>query len=295
VSIESLNDFQYEYEMTNRGITEQVLNLSGQEKTNVNHALIQNLKEENKYYQYDFFYDNCTTRLRDIIINNKHPQPLLPSVMPAGMRFRQAIHQKLNQGNQPWSKLGIDILLGARTDKIMTPAEQQFLPENLMRALDSSTNVKLVSSSKSLFAFSPLPADKTLFTPMIFFLAVLCFYVLLHFLFQNKSKTIISFFDRLLFFGTGALGILLVFMWFGTDHIMTKDNYNLIWALPTHAVICFFAGSRKTWVKKYFLFSFIIHALNLCLWAFLPQQLNIALIPFVVLLMFRSAILFNRA
>ena len=55
VSIVKFEDFKYMYQATNRGITEQVLNLTAAEKINVRHFLITNLKEENKYYKYDFF------------------------------------------------------------------------------------------------------------------------------------------------------------------------------------------------------------------------------------------------
>ncbi|MBK7884362.1 MAG: DUF4105 domain-containing protein [Chitinophagaceae bacterium] len=47
--------FIYEYQIENRGITEQVLNFSAAEKTIIQQALNNNLKEENKYYKYDFF------------------------------------------------------------------------------------------------------------------------------------------------------------------------------------------------------------------------------------------------
>ena len=94
--------------------------------------------------------------------------------------------------------------------------------------------------------------------------------------------------DGMLFFLTGMLGFILIFMWFGTDHSMTKNNYNLLWALPTHIVVSFFITSKKNWVKKYFNYSFYAGVLLLLAWAFLPQQLNTALVPFVVLLMFRA-------
>ena len=109
-------------------MTEQVLNLSAEEKINIRHALIENLKEENKFYFYDFFLDNCTTRLRDIIVKYHNPQPKLPAVMPAHYTFRNAIHQYLDSNHKDWSKFGIDILLGAPTDAVMTTAQQQFLP-----------------------------------------------------------------------------------------------------------------------------------------------------------------------
>lgn len=288
ISIEQFEEFKWLYQSTGRKMTEQVLNFTGEEKKAVKNFLAENLKEENKYYQYDFFFDNCTTRLRDLIVKYKQPAPVLPAVRPADMRFRQAIHEYLDKGNQQWSKLGIDILLGARTDRVMTAAEQQFLPDNLMMALDSNRNGQLVSSSQNLYTLEAQPAGKNPFTPFVFFSALLVLFVILHFLAGKKFPLLMAGLDGMLFFLTGLLGFILIFMWVGTDHSMTKNNYNLLWALPTHLFISFFIGSKKAWVKKYFSFTIIAGVLLLISWYFLPQQLNVALVPFVLLLMFRS-------
>ncbi|MEP6713269.1 MAG: DUF4105 domain-containing protein [Ferruginibacter sp.] len=299
LSVENFNDddsvigFKSSYQLENRGITEQVLNFSAAEKISLQHALIENLKEENRHYKYDFFLDNCTTRLRDLIVKNKHRQPLLPAVMPTHYRFRQAIHQYLNAGKQYWGKLGIDILLGAPTDAVMTASQQQFLPDNLMMALDSAKIFPLVQSSENLFA-TQLENNDSWFTPMFFFTALLCLYILLSFSSNKKLKLILSGLDILLFFITGLLGILLVFMWIATDHTMTKNNYNLLWALPTHIVFAAFIKSSKVLVKKYFFITAVILVLLLLSWFFLPQQMSTALIPFVMLLLFRSVSIYLK-
>lgn len=288
MSIEQFEEFKWLYQSTGRKMTEQVLNFSAEEKMKVKHFLSENLKEENKYYQYDFFFDNCTTRLRDLIVQYKQPTPLLPAVRPAGMRFRQAIHEYLDKGGQQWSKLGIDILLGARTDRVMTAKEQQFLPDNLLMALDSNRNGQLVLSSQNLYIPGEMPATQSPFTPFTFFSALLVLFVVLHFLTGKKFPLLMAGLDGMLFFLTGLLGFILLFMWLGTDHSMTKNNYNLLWALPSHLFISFFISSKKNWVKKYFGFTVIAGILLLASWYFLPQQLNSALVPFVLLLLFRA-------
>lgn len=286
MSVEQFIDFQNLYQYTGREITEQVLNFSAEEKIALRHFLIENLREENKYYKYDFFFDNCTTRLRDLIEKYKKPAPQLPAVRPANMRFRQAIHEYLDRGQQQWSKLGIDILLGAKTDRIMTAREQEFLPDNLMMALDSNRNGKLVSNSHKLYNLNTPPATKNFFTPGVAFTFLLLLYLLLHW--SKKFSLLLSGLDGLLFFLTGLIGCILIFMWWGTDHSMTKNNYNLLWALPTHIIASFFIQSKKKWVKKYFRFTALAGLLLLAAWYFLPQQLNTALLPLVLLLIFRS-------
>lgn len=293
LSVAYFPDFQADYQFTNRGMREQLLNLSAVEKTQLNHALIQNLQEENKYYQYDFFFDNCTTRLRDLIERAKSPTPILPAVMPLNTTFRQAIHQYLDAGQQHWSKLGIDILLGAKTDGVMTAKDQEFLPDNLMRALDSVKNTSLVKSNKKLYTLPDIQKEKIWFTPFVIFSLLLLFYVICHFFVAHKFPLFMHGLDGMLFFLTGLLGILLIFMWVGTDHSMTKNNYNLLWALPTHIFFSFLVTQNLSWVKQYFGFSAVAGILLLCAWYFLPQKLNPAMIPFVLLLIFRSYVIFR--
>ena len=288
ISTETFPDFKYIYQSTNRGMTEQVLALTAAEKINIYHYLRENLKEENKYYQYDFFLDNCTTRLRDIIVKNKQPIPMLPAVMPTDTRFREAIHQYLDNGRQYWSKLGIDILLGAPTDAMMSASQQQFLPDNLMLALNRSTP-QTVLHSNNLYALPIVEAGRSLFTPMVCFSLMLLLFVLLDISRNKLAKAILNGLDGSLFFLVGLLGIVLIFMWTGTDHTMTKNNYNLLWAWPTHLVASFLISSSNVYIKRYFLFSALGYTCMLLTWFFLPQQMNPALIPVVLLIIYRSA------
>ncbi|UEG48496.1 DUF4105 domain-containing protein [Ferruginibacter lapsinanis] len=289
VSTEYFEDFKDAYQSTNRGITEQVLNFSPEEKLNIQKALFENIKEENKYYKYDFFLDNCTTRLRDIIVKNKSDRPSFKAVMPKNTRFRQAIHSYLDKGEKYWSKLGIDILLGQPTDAIMSIEQSQFLPDNLMKSLDSSNqNHQVVLSETNLYPIEENEKGSFLFTPLSIFSALLITVFLIS-LSANKWATIfLKGFDGILFFTTGVLGIVLIFMWTGTDHAMCKNNFNLLWAIPMHAAMAFFIGSKKQWVKKYFALNGIFLALVLLSWFFLPQQMNNALLPLVLLLIYRS-------
>ena len=295
VSVQQTEDFIYSYTAEGRGITEQILNLSEQEKNEIKYALIENLKEENKYYQYDFFYDNCTTRLRDIISKNKQPNPILPYVMPEKTRFRQAIHMYLNKSEQHWSKLGIDLLLGAKTDKIMSAEEQEFLPENLMSAIDLCTNQKLVSEKVQLTTPTFISQiSKSLFTPNFCFWIFFAVVFSLSFVKNKFVSMITTGLDFTILFFTGALGILFIFMWFGTDHIMTKNNYNILWALPTNLIAAFFIKSKQRFVRYYFVFTACFLSLVLVCWNFLPQQLNVSLVPIVLSIMVRSYFIMSQ-
>jgi hypothetical protein len=291
ISTATLEEFKFEYQASNRAITEQVLNLSAAEKTSIQQALNNNLREENKYYQYDFFLDNCTTRLRDIIKKYSATPITFKPVMPLGTTFRQAIHQYLNKNNKDWSKLGIDILLGAPTDAVMTTEQMQFLPDNLMRSLDSGNiNRHLVAQVSDILKMSDTSAtsNKIAFSPIIVFTILLILIILLSTSKNNFIQNTLHGFYGLFFFLTGLLGCILIFMWLGTDHAMCKNNFNLLWAWPTHLVAAFFINTKKRWVKKYLLFTIIGLLALLLVWLFLPQQMNNSLIPLVLLQIYIS-------
>lgn len=287
VSAERTDDFIGAYAYEKRGITEQILNLSATEKKKIQHALNENLKEENRFYKYDFFLDNCTTRLRDLISNNKATTPILPEVMPKQTTYRQAIHYYLEKGDQYWSELGIDILLGERTDKIMTAREQQFLPDNLMNSIDSCKNNSIVKEKSVLYSPLNKPEKASLFSPLNCFLLLLIFIFGIGFIKQPIAQKFLNTFDVLLFISTGLLGVILLLMWVATDHNMTKNNLNLFWALPTNLWIAFQLNSSRKWIIIYLRVVVVISSLLLIFWRFLPQEFNISLIPIVILIMWR--------
>ena len=295
VSADNFSDFKNLYQADNRGITEQVLNFSPEEKLKIEAAMFNNIKEKNKYYKYDFFFDNCTTRLRDIIVKSKNPPPIFRSVMPAGTTFRDAIHTYLDAGDKDWSKLGIDLLLGAKTDRVMSVSESQFLPDILMQTIDSihSQNRLLIKKS-SLYPFVSENANLKKGIPLLSFCFLLVLIIGLSFSKNKFIQKILPGFDGILFFLTGLLGLLIVFMWTATDHIMCSNNWNLWWAFPLNLVAAFFVGSTKDWIKKYFLFLAIsLSGLLLC-WHFLSQHLNTAYIPVVLLMIFRSVSIYFK-
>lgn len=294
VSLEEFTDFKNDYILQNRGITEQVLNFTTQEKIIISRQLAENIKEENKFYLYNFFLDNCTTRLRDIIVKNQTPTPELPFVMPAGSTFRDGLHKYQDLSDRPWTKLGMDLLLGTPADKIMTPAQQAYLPDNLMYELAGVKNVKPVSASQQLFVTQKKEPHKVIFTPFVLFTLMLLLFIILHFAREKTSKNILTVLDSLLFFIVGLFGIIFILMWAGTDHYMMKDNYNLFWAWPTHIIYAFVMHKNSKKIRTYFLLTAIFIVLLLCSWIFLAQQMNNALLPIILLMLFRAFAHLNR-
>ena len=110
--------FQYAYVVEGRRITEQVLRLDAARKRSIQAFLAENLRPENRFYKYDFLFDNCTTRLRDLILGQQSSYIRTGRVLDdTTATFRAQLHSYLDRNRQYWSALGIDILLGSRIDR----------------------------------------------------------------------------------------------------------------------------------------------------------------------------------
>jgi hypothetical protein len=129
--------------------------------------------------------------------------------------------------------------------------------------------------------------------PIIIFSLIAFLWILASFSKNKTLQVLLKWLDGTLFFITGLLGCLFIFMWWGTDHYMTKDNYNLLWAIPFNCFAAFYTGKNKKG-KSYFLFTTIVYTLIILCWWALPQQLNLALLPVLVLLLVRSFFIYRK-
>lgn len=289
LSAERFADFDYAYQYEQRGITEQVLNLSCAEKRQLFDALIENAQEANRNYKYDFLFDNCTTRAGQIIRKQSSQPILLGNFMPAELpTFRNMIHTYLDRGGQQWSKLGIDILLGSRIDRAVTREEAMFLPDYLMNAFDSAKagSKPLVQSSRVILNAPRLNPEKSV-APWLVFALLFGLIALLSFVKAPAAKIALRIFDGLFFTLLGFLGVLLLFMWLGTDHGSCANNYNLLWALPVHFIMIWLPRNSPL-RRRYFLGVAVLTSLLMLAWNFLPQEFNFALFPVMALIVLRS-------
>ena len=213
-----------------------------------------------------------------------------------GTTFRNLIHVYLDRGGQQWSKLGIDMLLGNPMDKKVTTREAMFLPDYLLMAFDSSelNGQPVVQEKKILLNYFESYKTKSGITPFIVFGVLFLLIALLSFFTRNRWNLFFKIFDFLFFIMVGLIGVLILFMWFGTEHAMCKNNFNLLWALPTHLPIAFILFSNKAWINSYFRFVFYYTIGLLLAWFFLPQQFNAALLPVIGIILIRSFFLSQR-
>ncbi|GAA4302519.1 DUF4105 domain-containing protein [Compostibacter hankyongensis] len=297
LSADRFSDFMAAYREEERSVTEQVLNLSCVDRESIFAFLRNNARPENRSYKYDFFYDNCSTRPRDVfagILGNSWQMP--DQLIPQGSTFRLLFNPYMDR--HAWSRLGMNLLLGRPADVMVNSWQSMFLPDYLMKALDStSVNGQLLVREKRVL-YTPLqtarPAPPFWEMPLWWFIALGVLLLLFSVGPGQRYKSIQPWIDRCLFFLTGLLGCLMLFMWYGTDHQACSQNWNLLWAIPLHLPFSFFTQRNALWVKRYALLTFALALLVLAGWLFLPQALPPEMFPVILVLAVRAFRIYKR-
>lgn len=278
--------FEEAYIYYNRSIHEQVLNLRPQEKQKIFDFLRWNARPENQEYLYDYFYDNCATKIPEVIVKVLGDSVKFDgSYITTHYTIRELTDLYLDY--QPWGDLGIDVCLGLPTDKKATPYEYMFLPDFVESGFDhafikhSGAWEPLVERSQVTYKAQPEKHPFNFFHPFIVFSAFLLLTALICYRDLRRQK-LTTIFDAILFSVVGLLGVVLVLLWTSTNHQAAAKNFNLFWALPTHLIAAIAFIRQPAWLKKYFLAVLILTIVLLLSWPFLPQKMNYSLIPLVV-------------
>ena len=226
--------FQTEYERAQCGVVQQVLNLSREDKLAILEAIDRNARPENVVYRYNFFYDNCTTRARDIIINNVEEAVNYPSATRA-VTYRQMVHQYTAQ--HPWARFGNDLLLGVGADQPTDARQQQFLPFNLKSDFDQATLKgkdgvvrPLVKDKFWAISASMARPEPALITPR-WCAIILAIIILAVCLYDAKRKGVSWILDSTLWLLTGVAGLILFAMVF-SQHPTVQVNFQILMLNP---------------------------------------------------------------
>ncbi|MBP6640754.1 MAG: DUF4105 domain-containing protein, partial [Bacteroidia bacterium] len=277
--------FYKEYLNEKRSIYEQTLDLTEAQKKAIFEALLVNELPDNRYYQYDFFYDNCSTRERDLVAKALGKDLKFHPPQPDDFgTYRQLIDKYLR--NDVWADFGIDLLLGSPTDKIADQQGATFLPDYLHQAL-STAEVQidgqwrpLVKSSQTLLQIPPQNRVSFQYGPHILGWSILGLALLFTFLGYRKGINLRGF-DVVLFLTLGLLGILMLLFWVGTDHQATYVNLNMLWAFPLHLIFAFTVLMRRydRFNQRYAFVMLIWMTAFLATSWLLPQSFHAATIP----------------
>ena len=229
------------YQYTNRSVWAQELDLTPAERLAVRDFIVWNARPENRYYRYDYYLDNCSTRVRDLIdrvVGGQVKQAMASHLTNTTYRF----HTQRSFQFDPAVALGTNIGLGEVADRRINEWEESFLPARLMdhirdvRIRDSNGAVHpLVKAEQQLFRANGPPEPRQPPDEMVRNLAIgLAVAVLLGVLARGASAgkraarigfaTLATIWTAL----NGILGIILIVGWTATRHVFMARNENLL-------------------------------------------------------------------
>lgn len=225
LGLQNFGGFVREYTYEQRYVYEQVLNLTDAHAEEIVSRLECRNRPENRAYKYKFIQRNCTTELRDIIVDVVDADEgflLAPDILTWRDYLSLCLYEK------PWTKMGVNILLGSRVDREINNFEKMCLPELLYRGLpDIAENLVAEETVINEDTRGPL-AGRMGRSYHIIILAVLALVLV----FVNSRVV-----DSVYCFLLGTLGLLVVFLMFYGTHMEFKANFNLLWCNPALIVL----------------------------------------------------------
>lgn len=292
--------FRKVYVSAHRSLYEQVLRLTPPQRQALYTYLEENYRPENRDYWYDSFLNNCSTKVRDALVDVFGTHLVFAdSLFTPSVSFREAIHPYVSRN--PWGSLGINLLLGAPVDRTATYQEMMFLPYELKDAFASAMLTEAGRQSPLVQSTATYPAPAAdisgitrITQPALLFwlLAMVIFGLTLR---ESTYRNVLRYMDLILFGFIGFLGLFILFMWAGTIRPWTSANWNLVWALPTHlpAAILLARGKSGRLLGSYFLGTAFLVMMVIGLWSFLPQTLPLSTLPLLLLISLRAVRLYQ--
>lgn len=284
-----------------RSVIEQVLTLTSAQRDSLIRFLEINYLPENRYYAYDFLFDNCSTRIRDAFEDALDGAVQWADEPDPGATFRELLDPY--QSEWPFLDPGIDWLLGAPVDRIAEPYQTMFLPIYLMEAFDRAS-VQVDGEPRPLVASTDtlvwLEDDRVEAAGFPWEIAAAWLLFLMGAVLTIRSKRpVLRAFDGVLFTVVGVAGVLITFLWFISLHDVTEKNWHLLWTWPTHVVAGIVLTRRRDfvplWLRRYLLVAAIMALVALVGAPIWPQAFNAVHFPVMLLLALRSSWIFVRS
>lgn len=294
LAIQDMERFLQEYRREGRSVKEEEFLLTQTEKSQMISFLRRNYLPENRYYLYDFFYNNCSTKIWDVLKSQVDGKLEFDTSIYSPRSFRDLMYPYLE--TVPWARLGIDILLGVPADKISSFPQQMYLPDYLSRNMSHTLRSNAVGSQRKVLGPEHVIIERNpersnfnthavgpVFAGWLLFFAVLALTVFA----GAKGR---KWFDGVFITILGLLGVVLIFMWTATNHQQMDWNLNILWANPIGLVFTWFLLKNKlrsaSWIYGILM---VISFFTLLFWQLIPQDFNQALIPVVLTIALRGA------
>ncbi len=279
--------FINEYVSEGRAVWSQTINLTSAEKEKLFALINENLKPENVKYRYDFFFDNCATRIRDILVASASDTIIFP-VKEKQKSFRQLIDP--NQKVLPWIDFGADMLLGLQADRKASPADEMFLPAYLMDNLSASVIIHennrepIIGQAIKVVDLPAVPTGARPWMPLLVFSLILLFVILVTFIPGPSFPGRIT--DIVLYIIYSVLALLLIFTNFFSEHDALHYNLLILGINPLIPVLSGYilAGKKAVMLSR---IALIISLLWIPVSLIAGQGINPALIPLVLIIIVR--------
>ncbi len=283
----SYERFLAEYVYEGRSVWSQKLNLTVADKARLFTLISENLRPENISYRYDFFHDNCASRVRDIIFAATGDSLVMPA-QSSVKSFRQLVdpYQKV----LPWLDLGADMLLGLPADRKASVTDEMFLPIYLRDNLAEiylyrdGTLQPMAEPVITVVEMPPPPAGQPPWVPhAVLWLLFLAVALITLFITNRRVQTVT---DIIIFTLYSAIALLLLFTNLISDHAALHFNLFLLGIniLIPFVAVMLLAGKRITGLCR---LAVIVSASWLPVSLIAGQGIHAALIPVVLIIMVR--------
>lgn len=276
LDVHNLYQVMFYYQQTNRSIREQQLNLSTTQQQRLLAALEKNYLPENRQYQYQFYYDNCATRPRDMIAEACGDSLTIPSrSRMTGKSYRDLMNDYLNE--KPWYQLGMNLAIGHPADEQTDGWHAMYLPNQVYDQFAHATLVRangqtvpLVQGEQTIFAAQKLFRQQLpfLLDPDVVFTIFGVVIALFTIRRYRTAGKVDRWLDRLLFGTVGFLGWFLLTLWLIRDDGVTAWNPTLLYLMPFHLPLIYWATSAKATARRrttYFTVTSILIVLGIFL------------------------------
>jgi hypothetical protein len=296
-------DFKYflaSYKRDKRWLKQQVLNLTQPEKQAYFIFLEKNALPQNRNYQYDPYFDNCATKLRDITKNILGNKVIFnDDNQEKNLTLRQLTNNEIYWNS--WGTFGLNLIAGTKLDKKATLEEYMYLPDYIYSSFKNAIVYKknqpkkLVKKEVTLLNFKEKQPNTSLLSPFLIFtiLALLGIFITYKDFKDNKKSKWIDF---TILFTTGLIGSLLIYLWFFSTHSTAPNNFNCLWAFAPNLIVAFLKLKQEQpkWLIHYFKALFLLLIFIPILWVLKIQEFPLAAIPLLILLFVRYLFLSKK-
>ena len=230
------------YTQMNRTVWLQELNLTQEQATALRDFVLWHVQEANKFYRYDYYRDNCSTRVRDAIdrVLGGQLKPILRKI-PTKETYRS--HTERLTFDDPLTYTGLQLAMGPNIDTELTAWEESFIPMELMEHIRkvkvrdaTGREVPLVAKEVTVFEAQRDPlADKAPSLTIWYLLTGVITAAVLLWLAHSPTRPrrlALAITIGLWCFITGFFGTIITLLWAFTDHMVTYRNENLLQVNP---------------------------------------------------------------